>query len=187
MTRPPMKPRVLAPLAALLLAACASDEPARVTGDLYVVTANGDQIDLLGRPVRLIPESDAFGIDSVLAPLCATRRDELAAIPTDGSPRADSLRRAAQDRAWAARARLLAPHARRQTRTAGEGARFAFDSVPPGAYRVWADAVVQGERWSWTPRVRVRPGDTARVSLGNGNADEDPFRCHWVQSTPLIP
>lgn len=181
-----MRPRALVPFTALLLAACGSSEPGRVSGDLYVVTANGDQIDLLGRPVRLIPESDAFAIDSVIAPLCATRRDELAAVPNDDAASADSLRNAAQRRAWAARARLLAPHARRQTRTAGEGARFAFDSVPPGEYRVWADAVVQGERWSWTPRVRVRPGDTARISLGNGNADEDPFRCHWVEFKPPI-
>lgn len=174
MTRLPMASRALAPLTALLLAACGPDQPGRVTGDLYVVTANGDQIDLLGRRVHLIPEE--AGLDTVLAPLCASRNAELAKIPADGTPRSDSLRAVVVERAWAARARLLAARSRRNTFT-GEGARFAIDSVAPREYHVWADALVQGERWSWTPRIRVRGGDTVRLALSNANADEDPFRC----------
>ncbi len=180
-----MTPRTLVPLAALLLAACGPDAPGTVQGDLFIVTANGDQIDLLGRAVHLIPESDEFRIDSIIQPVCATRAADLARIPADGTPRADSLRSAALERAWAERERVMKPYARRVVRT-GQGARFAFDTVAPGEYRVWADAVVEGDRWSWTPRIRVRPGDTVRVDLSNGNPDEDPFRCQTKIFKPPI-
>lgn len=171
-----MKPRALGPLAALLLAACGPDEPATVTGELFVVTANGDQIDLLGRRVHLIPAE--AGIDSALAQVCVARNAELARLPANGAPGTDSLREAAIARAWSARGRLLSAQTRRHTRT-GEGARFALDSVAPAEYLVWADARVQGERWSWTRRIRLRGGDSVHLSLSNANADEDPFRCHW--------
>ncbi|MFL5538824.1 MAG: hypothetical protein ACJ8J0_07505, partial [Longimicrobiaceae bacterium] len=60
---------------------------------------------------------------------------------------------------------------------ADTGGRFAVDSIGAGKYRVWANAMVSGERWSWMAPVEVRGGDTVRVALTNNNADEDPFRC----------
>jgi hypothetical protein len=156
------------------LAACGGGGPGTVAGDVFVVLDTGAEVDVVGAPVRLV--EDAARIDTALAALCAGRRDELARA---GAEDVTEERRAARSaRWWEARARLLASAARAAAAT-GPDARFRFDSVPPGRYRVWTDAEVQGERWSWTEPVRVG-GDSVHVSLGNHNADGDPFRCQLL-------
>jgi hypothetical protein len=151
------------------LAACADRGPGSVAGDVFVVLDTGEEVDAAGVPVRLLP--DHARSDTALARLCAARRDDLA--------RAGDAEEALA-RGWEARSRLLEEEAQASAAT-GADARFRMDGVPAGRYRVWTDAVVQGERWSWTEPVEVRGGDTVRVSLGNHNADEDPFRCELLR------
>jgi hypothetical protein len=147
----------------LALAACGDDGPGVVTGDAFLVQLESD-VNLAGMPVHLVA-GDEVQIDSALAKLCP---------PREG---ADSAAIAgAHARAWRERGRIL--QARRTHSTeASIQARFTFDSVAPGEYRVWADTTVVGERWTWLAAVRVRGGDTARVDLTSANPDENPFRC----------
>lgn len=160
----------------LATAGCGGGGPATVTGDVFVVLETGAEIDVVDAPVRLIEERAST--DTALARLCAVRRDELAA--SSGGGDAEEARRAVSDRAWEARETLLAREALRATAT-GADARFRIDSVAPGSYRVVTDAVVQGERWSWMEPAALR-GDSLHVSLGNHNADGDPFRCQLLRA-----
>jgi hypothetical protein len=155
------------------LAACADRGPGSVAGDVFVVLDTGEEVNAAGVPVRLLP--DHARSDTALARLCAARRDDLSRAGG-----AEDARGAALERGWEARGRLLEGEALAAAATEAD-ARFRMDGVPPGRYRVWTDAVVQGERWSWTEPVEVRGGDTVRVSLGNHNADEDPFRCELLR------
>lgn len=151
--------------------ACGGGGPAAVTGDVFVVLDDGTEVEVVGAPVRLV--ADEARTDTALARLCASRRDALRGVDDDAA------RDAVSDRAWAARERLLRGGARVEGRT-GDGARFRIDGVAPGSYRVWTDAVVQGERWSWTVPVTLGGGDSVHVSLGNAAADGDPFRCQLM-------
>jgi hypothetical protein len=167
--------RAAAALLAAGLAACGGDEPGRVVGDVYVALETGEQVDVAATPVRLV--DDLPEVDSALAALCARRAQELARL---GAP-SDSTRAARaqlEERAWDERARVLSGHVRASAVTSAN-ARFALDSVAPGEYRLWADATVNGERWSWLHPVGVPSGDSLRVNLSNANADENPFRCRW--------
>lgn len=164
---------VLGAVLLALLGACGGDGPGMVAGDVFVVLDNGAELDVVGAPVRVIP--DLPSTDTALAALCRTRRDALAAGAPD-----EARRRAVSEQAWAERARLLARGAVGGVYSAAD-ARFRIDSVPPGRYRVWTDATVQGERWTWREPVQVR-GDSAHVSLGNHNADGDPFRCQLLRA-----
>ena len=165
---------------ALSLAACSSGSRAThgaVAGDVYVALETGENVSAGAAPVHLIAESAE--LDSVLAAICAQRQKELAglgAAPESLQARLPELRQAASERAWEARGRVLTSRSRGSTVT-GADARFAIDSVAAGEYRVWADAVLNGERWTWLEPIEVRGGDTVRVSLGNDNADDDPFNC----------
>lgn len=160
-------------VAALALAAC-SRRPnyGAVAGDGYVAMATGDQKNIDSRTVRLLP--DALSIDSALALICFARQQALDAL---GDSAAVDSARAVSERAWAQREQLLTRRSLRVAVVPGAGGRFAVDSVGAGKYRVWADATVNGERWSWLAPVEVKGGDTVRVTLSNDNADEDPFRC----------
>ena len=162
--------RGAATLLLLAAAGCGGGGPATVTGDVFVVLETGAEIDVVGAPVRLIEERART--DTALARLCALRRDELARAGAD----AEEARRAISERAWEARETLLAGEARRAAHT-GADAGFRIDSVAPGSYRVVTDAMVQGERWSWMEPVVLRGGDSLHLTLGNHNADGDPFRC----------
>lgn len=149
--------------AAAALGACGS-RPGTVVGDAYIVTDQGQEVSLGGMPVRLIPESRA--IDTLLAVACPRHRGAQASA-------ADT---AAQALAWQQRARILAPRVTR-TVTSNAAARFAFDTLTPGRYRLWADTSYGGTRWTWLEPVKIGSGDTVRVALSNANPDENPFRC----------
>jgi hypothetical protein len=163
-------------LALVAAAACGGGpEHGRVAGDVFVALETGEEVNVGGERVHLLPE--AAGLDSALASICEQRRRELARVEQEAdTARAAALRREAVDRAWRSRAELLGSRAR-QAAVTGADAKFAFDSVPAGEYRVWADARVQGQRWTWLHPIEVRGGDSLRVSLDNANPDEDPFRC----------
>jgi hypothetical protein len=148
---------------AIALAGCGDDGPGVVAGDAFLVQLDSE-VNLAGMPVHLVT-GDELQIDSALAKLCPPRQG------------ADSAAlAAAHARAWQERGRILQARRTRSTRASAQ-ARFVFDSVPPGEYRVWADTSVVGERWTWLADVRVRGGDTARVDLTSANPDENPFRC----------
>jgi hypothetical protein len=117
-------------------------------------------------PVRLIPESPA--IDTLLEKTCPRPRYRRAEPET--------LDSAAYDRAWQLRARILTPRVARGTRS-DRAAHFAFDTVAPGKYRLWADTSYGGTRWTWLAPVKVESGDSVRIALSNANPDENPFRC----------
>lgn len=163
-------------------AACSGSEGSgsgegTIAGDVFVVLETGEEIASAGRPVRLVP--DAAGVDSALALVCDRRKAALDRLPSaadSGAARVEALGREASARAWAARDSILAARALRSAAT-GPDARFALERVPAGRYRLWADATVQGERWTWLLPVRLAGGDSVRVSLSNDNADEDPFNC----------
>jgi hypothetical protein len=155
--------------AAALLAACGPAAPGAVSGDAFLVEDVGREIDLAGIRVRLIPEEEM--LDSTLARVCPTR----SGIPADPG--------AAQRRAWTARAGILRPRVRAETRANGD-ARFAFGGVAPGRYRLWADTVIDSVRWTWLQPVTIAPAETARVELNNANPDENPFRCGPRESGP---
>jgi hypothetical protein len=159
---------------ALIVAAGCSRRPSygRLAGDGYVALATGEQKNIDSRTVRLLP--DALALDSALALICLRRQAELDAL---GDSVAGAAGRAVSDTAWLARERLLSRHTLRIPVSAAVGGRFAVDSIGAGKYRVWADATVGGERWTWLEPVEVLGGDTVRVTLSNTNADEDPFRC----------
>jgi hypothetical protein len=154
---------LLALSAAAALGACGS-RPGTVVGDAYIVTDQGQEVSLGEMPVRLIPESKA--IDTLLATACPRHR---------GQPPAE-VDTAAQARAWQQRARILAPRVTRTVR-ADAAAHFAFDTLTPGKYRLWADTSYGGTRWTWLEPVKIGSGDTVRVALSNANPDENPFRC----------
>ena len=162
-------------VAVLLLAAAAcSRRPSygALAGDGYVALETGEQKSIDARAVRLLP--DALALDSALALICMQRQADLDAL---GDSAAAEAARAVSETSWQARERLLSRHALRIPVAADTGGRFAVDSLGAGTYRVWADATVSGERWTWMTPVEVRGGDTVRVNLSNNNADEDPFRC----------
>jgi hypothetical protein len=143
-----------------------------LAGDGWVALETGEQIDIDARAVRLLP--NALGIDSALAMICMHRQDELDAL---GDSAAGAAGHAVAERSWQARERLLSSRAIPLRITAAPGGAFAVDSLRAGTYRVWTDATVQGDRWTWMQPVEVVGGDTVRVTLSNTNADEDPFRC----------
>ena len=164
----------LALLALSAPAAACSSGPSHgtVNGDLYVALASGEEVLLLGRRVHLLPDSAV--VDSALARICGQRARELAARP---NPADTTGRGAVLERAWQARERVLNGFSRRSTTTQGDNAVFVFDSVPAGEYRVWVDALVEEERWTWVEPIKLRGGGTAGVHLNNASADDDPFRC----------
>ncbi len=148
----------LRPALALLaaLAACGDPEPGTIVGDVFLAEQMGQEVNLAGAPVHLIPEAEE--IDTTLARLCPPRQG------------------GAEERAWRERARILRARAQRTVRT-NPRAQFVMDSVAPGRYRLWADTTVDGTRWTWLEPVRIRGGDTVRANLSNANPDENPFRC----------
>lgn len=160
-------------LLAMAAAAC-SRRPSygALAGDGYVALETGEQVSIDTRTVRLLP--DALALDSALALICLKRQTELDAL---GDSAAGQAGRAVSEASWQARDHLLSRHVLRIPVAADTGGRFAVDSIGAGAYRVWANATVSGERWTWMEPIEVRGGDTVRVSLSNNNADEDPFRC----------
>jgi hypothetical protein len=161
----------LALLLALAAAGGCSRRPSygALAGDGYVALETGEQKSIDARTVRLLP--DALALDSALALICLRRQTELDALGDSAAGHAVS------EASWQARNRLLARHTLRIPVIADTGGRFRVDSIGAGTYRVWADATVGGERWSWLAPIEVRGGDTVRVALSNDNADEDPFRC----------
>jgi hypothetical protein len=158
----------------LVLAGACSRRPSygAVAGDGYVALETGEQKSIDARTVRLLP--DALALDSALALICLQRQTELDAL---GDSAAAQGAQAATERAWEARERLLSRHVLRIPVAADTGGRFTVDSIGAGKYRVWANATVSGERWTWQAPIEVLGGDTVRVTLSNNNADEDPFRC----------
>jgi hypothetical protein len=149
---------------AVTLAACGKDtRPGVLVGDAYIVTETGQEVNLAGMPVALVPETEQ--LDSLLSTTCP--RPPGAAQPPDS---------AAQGQAWRRRAQLLSARATRRAAT-DAAAHFRVDSVVPGKYRVWADTAYGGQRWSWLHEVTIDAGDTARVALSNANPDDNPFRC----------
>ncbi|HEX5726089.1 MAG TPA: hypothetical protein VFX98_11525 [Longimicrobiaceae bacterium] len=162
---------------ALGVAACGGEpEPGTVTGDVFVALETGEEVNVAGSRVHLVPEAPE--VDSLLAGVCAERQRALAqAEQAADSTQVTALRAAAVEQAWQRRAALLGSRSA-QSAVTGADARFAFDSVPAGEYRLWTDATVQGDRWTWLHPVEVRGGDSTAVSLDNSNPDEDPFRCH---------
>ena len=168
-----MMRRFLLATGLVVLAAC-SRRPSHgaLAGDGYVALETGEQVSIDARTVRLLP--DALALDSALALICMKRQAELDAL---GDSAAGQAIRAVSEASWQARERLLSRHVLRIPVAADTGGRFAVDSIGRGKYRVWANATVSGERWSWMAPVEVRGGDTVRVALTNNNADEDPFRC----------
>lgn len=155
--------RAAACVLALAAAACAKPAPGTVVGDAFLAEQMGEEVNLGGLRVRLVREQG--NVDSLLMFTCPTKMG--------AASLADTVARA---RSWQARARLLAPMVRR-TVSADARARFVLDTVPPGRYRLWADTVVGGTRWTWLQRVTVKSGDTIRANLTNDNPDENPFRC----------
>lgn len=154
----------IAALAAATLAACGNDtRPGVLVGDAYIVTESGQEVNLAGMPVALVPEAEE--LDSLLAATCP--RAAGAAQPPDS---------AAQKQAWQRRAQLLSGRATKRAAT-DAAAHFRLDSVAPGEYRVWADTTYGGARWSWLHAVTIEAGDTAKVALSNANPDDNPFRC----------
>lgn len=160
--------RGIAPVLLALLAACSSGpEHGTLVGDVYVALQTGEEVDVAATPVHLLPDTPE--LDSALAQVCVRRNREVAA---------GEAQEAATERAWAEREQLLRSRSRRRVVTS-ESATFAFDSVPPGEYRIWSHTTVDDDRWSWLHPVRVRGGDSLRVNLSNDNTDENPFRCSW--------
>jgi hypothetical protein len=143
-----------------------------LAGDGYVALETGEQKSIDARTVRLLP--DALALDSALALICLRRQTELDAL---GDSAAGQAGHAVSEASWQARNQLLARHTLRIPVAPDTGGRFRVDSIGAGTYRVWADATVDGERWSWLAPIEVLGGDTVRVTLSNNNADEDPFRC----------
>jgi hypothetical protein len=167
--------RRAAAVAVGLAAAACGRAPGVVTGEVFVVIETGAQLEAIGAPVRLV--RDEPRADTALALLCARRRDALAAV----DPGAGEARDRVLARAWAARAGLLGGAEVASTSTGPRGA-FRLDGLPRGRYRLGVDALVQGERWSWMVPLRLGRGDSVHLSLGNHNADGDPFRCQIMRA-----
>jgi hypothetical protein len=169
-----VRSRHLLPALVLALAGACSRRPdfGALAGDGYVALATGEQKNVDSRTVRLLP--DALALDSALALICMRRQTALDAL---GDSAAGEAGRAIVDRSWQERERLLSSHVIPMRIDAGAHGGFAVDSLRAGKYRVWADATVGGERWTWLEPVEVLGGDTVQVALSNTNADEDPFRC----------
>lgn len=175
---------------------CSEDErPGTIVGQLFVVLQSGNSAPMDVRPVRLVPESAR--LDSTLSVLCVQRDREVAklsvvadsilAAHASDPPENDTafarvlaMERAATATAMRARESVLAGVTLRTVRTRPD-ASFVIDSVPPGEYRLWADAELKSGRWNWLVPVKVRSGGTTRISLNNSNPDDNPLKC----PTPL--
>ena len=180
----------LALLLLLPLTACDGPKYGKVVGDAYLVMGMERELDLTGVPVHLVAELEddeetprVEHLDTILANICVQRDRFIArareAAEGRGAAAAESLAvqtRDAYDRGWRARDRLLADAVRRTVRTSPR-AEFFIDSIEPGEYRLWADTVIDEERWSWLHPVQIEAGDSLRVNLSNANVDENPFRC----------
>jgi hypothetical protein len=166
---------LLLPLLLVSATAC-SGRPSygALAGDGYVALATGEQKSIDSRTVRLLP--DAGSIDTTLAQTVCFERQKVLDTLGEDSVSMDSAK-AATERAWTGRAALLSRRSLRIPVAPAADGKFAVDSIGAGKYRVWADATVNGERWSWLVPVEVKGGDTVHVTLSNVNADEDPFRC----------
>lgn len=160
-----MRPAALALLTVLSLLAACDSSPGKIRGDMYLVEDLDREVNLAGATVRLVWEGERAStqIDSALGAICPTRGG---ATPTEVE----------WEEARRARARILQA-ATRQTTVTDARARFAFDSVPVGRWRLWADTVVGTTRWTWLHRVRINPGDSVEADLSNANNDDNPFRC----------
>ena len=173
------------------LAAC-GDRPrhGKIVGDAFLVIGMEREVDLAGVPVHLVAELEddeetprVEHLDTILANICVQRDRFIARAREEAEGRgpaaADSLAVLTRDafaRGWRARDRLLSDAVRRTVRT-GSRAEFLIDSIEPGEYRLWADTVIDAERWSWLEPVEIEAGDSIRVNLNNANVDENPFRC----------
>jgi len=161
----PMRLAVLPILALSIVLAACSNAPGKIQGDVYLAEDVDDIKNLAGTTIHLVWEGERAStqIDSALGGICPTRNGAMS------TP-------AAREQAWRERARILRERTVRTVATDAR-ARFAVDSVPPGRYRLWADTVVDGDRWTWLHRVRMNPGDSVEADLNNGNHDDNPFRC----------
>jgi hypothetical protein len=156
--------RAAAVALAVVIAGCGGEkEPGRVVGDAFLAQNIDSQVNLSRMPVHLLRTAEA--LDSTLAPLCPPRGPGGAPPPPE-----------AWARGWEARRGVLRPLVLRSTVT-DDQAQFAFDSVAPGEYLVWADTSLTERRWTWLAAITVRSGDTLRINLTNDNPDENPLRC----------
>lgn len=159
--------------------ACSREEPehGQIVGDHYLVMASGREVNFGSHPVHLLPETAT--LDSLLTEVCVRRQRELTrADPPQEGGGSQSPSRGAE--AWQEREQLLRAQSARVVRT-DTAAQFRIDSIPPGEYRLWSDATVEGERWTWLEPVEIGAGDSIRVNLSNANPDEDPFRCQELR------
>ena len=149
---------------AVCLAGCGGEKaPGRVVGDAFLAQNLDSQVNLARMPVHLLRTEET--LDSTLAPLCPPRGPAGAPPPPE-----------AWARGWEARRGVLRPLVLRSAVT-DDQARFAFDSVAPGEYLVWADTALTEKRWTWLAAITVGSGDSMRINLTNDNADENPLRC----------
>lgn len=170
-----------ASLLCALFAACSSGpEHGQVVGDVYLIHGMGREVDLTGTQIRLVEDFRnrfAAEMDSLLSPICVQRDILIAEAKQSGVSQEEAVQTGIQW-AWQERARLLGERTRRAVVT-DPAARFAIDSIEPGNYRLWADAMVGGEQISWLAPFRIRAGDSIRVNLSNDNTDDNPFRCRF--------
>lgn len=168
-------------LCCALLAACSSGpEHGQVVGDVYLIHGMGREVDVTGTQIRLVEDFRnrfAAEMDSLLSPICVQRDARIDSLQRSGRTREEAVRSGIHW-AWGERGRLLRERTRRAVVT-DPAARFAIDSIEPGNYRLWADAVVDGERISWLAPFRIRAGDSIRINLSNDNTDDNPFRCRF--------
>lgn len=180
-------------LLAASLAGCSDRPPhGKIVGDAFLVMGLEREVDLTGVDVHLVAELEdqdsthrVENLDTVLANICVQRDRFIArargAAEERGESATDSLAalaRDAHDRGWRARNRLLEGSVRRTVRT-DQRARFTIDSIEPGAYRLWADTVIDGEHRTWLEPFEIEAGDSIRLNLNNANLDENPFRCRF--------
>ena len=118
-------------------------------------------------------EALARAADSIRADSASTARDT-------ALTRIAAEQRAATDSAMQDRAAILDRVTIRTVQTRPDDS-FIFDSVPPGAYRLWTDANLPSGRWNWLFPVKVKAGDSVHVALNNADSDDDPLKC----PTPL--
>lgn len=158
--------------------------PARIDGDVYLVTAEGDVKPAAGIVVRLLPAASEVAIARRLAENCDDearalrrwdQRQDSVAHMLGGktfSEKAQSMREltesllATTKSAGAVKDRVLLAAVTDSAPT-GMHAHYTFAQIKPGSYFLWAETKISEQRYIWWKLVRVASGQALQEDLDN--------------------
>jgi hypothetical protein len=146
-----------------------------VEGDVYLSMRSGDLAKVAGSRVALLVE------DSVMAirrRACRTDQpDSLTILMRENGDMKSKQRWVdiilARTDSFTAE---LSRHVLRSSPT-GMAAHYRVDSVPAGAYVLWAETQVGSNSYAWLVPAKLAPNQTTKIDLDNSNVSERSAYC----------